>query len=59
MAGAIVAVAEHHQHPASGLLGQLLQAADDDVVERGAAPWREPIDGAEPLLRRWSRAGSA
>ena len=52
MAALVVAVAEHDQHPPSRLLRQLLQPADDDVVERGAAPRRELIDGAQPLLGR-------
>ena len=37
-----------HQRPPSRLLAEFTGGLDDDVVERGAAPGPEPVDGPEP-----------
>jgi hypothetical protein len=51
VAGAIVAVREHHEHAAARLPREQLHTADDDVVQRRAAPGREAIHGAQALRR--------
>jgi hypothetical protein len=47
----IVAVGEEHDRSASRLPSEQVHRSDDDVVKRGASPWREPLDGLCP--RRW------
>ena len=48
MAGLILAVAEDDQRPASRLAPEQIQRVDDRVVERRAAPRREPSDRPGP-----------
>ena len=43
----VLAVGEHDQRPAPGLAAELVDRLDDDVVERGAAPGREAVDGPQ------------
>src|SRR5262245_13360810 len=50
MTALVLAVREDHERTPSGLASEHVDAAHDDVVESRGSPWRQPIDGAHPIV---------